>query len=114
RHFLHTSLAIALLLAAGVPAQADERTDSIVYHYYKQYLQRRPTPREVRSWAGQVEAGTMTLQQVQARLLSSAEYYRMHESRPGPWVRGLYEDVLGREPNRDEVRTWVNAFVDSG
>jgi hypothetical protein len=51
---------------------------------------------------------------IQAQLLSCDEYYQTHGSDPRGFVVGLYQDVLGRDPNLNEVGLWVNYWRQAG
>jgi hypothetical protein len=37
--------------------------------------------------------------------MGNEEYYKLHGSRPRPWVAGLYADVLDRYPRPAKHRT---------
>jgi hypothetical protein len=74
--------------------------------WYRQYLGRPADQASINSYVAQMMSGTAP-EQIQANLLGSAEYYQRNGSRAWPFVRALFRDVLGREPQRHEVEYWV-------
>ncbi len=84
------------------PALADPHAE-LVQAWYQRYLRRSVDWNGLQNWVGQFRRG-MTQEQVQAALLGSDEYYQAHGGRPAGFVRGLYEDVLGRQASWGEVR----------
>ena len=110
-----TKLTLGLsLLVFAVPAQGQEDADRTVYGFYQQYLKRSPQRWEVRAWARRVEQGTMSLQEVQANLLGSPEYFKLQRNDPRRFVRSLYQNVLGRRPSEAETENWMNNYDDAG
>jgi hypothetical protein len=111
-------LALGLLLVAvAAPARADYYRDvkGTIYGFYQQYLKRSPLRSEVRGWADHVAVtGDMTLADVEATFLASKEYYDDHGDSPRQWIRGMYRDVLGRQPSRVEVARVLRRYNDIG
>ncbi len=105
---VQAGLGLLLLLAIAVPAQAQpDNVEATVIGFYQQYLKRSPSRAEVMPWVGEVVAGRSSMLWTEAQILGSTEYYRLQGSRPWLWVRGMYRDVTGRMPRRDEVNYWV-------
>jgi hypothetical protein len=48
---------------------------------------------------------------VEADIIGSDEYWERNGSNVVGFVRGLYADVLGRVPNRDEVLGWAQRYA---
>ena len=53
-----------------------------------------------------------TIQQIQAAILASPEYYNAEMPNDGYWIWRLYRDVLGRDVGR-EINAWINAGADA-
>src|SRR5262249_6677796 len=77
--------------------------------WYARYLHRRPDAAGLREWVNQLRNG-VSAEQVQAGILGSDEYYKLHGSNPSGFVYALYVDVLGRRPSDQEVQDWVDQF----
>ncbi|HEY8718574.1 S8 family serine peptidase [Pengzhenrongella sp.] len=101
-------------LRSGTPrvAVANSITSSTEYRgrlvreAYDHYLGRAPEPGAVASWTDGMRRG-MTIQNVSGALLASAEHYAGSGATNRDWVRGLFQDVLGRTPGNAEVEYWV-------
>jgi hypothetical protein len=106
-----TKWALGLLLFAFTPplwAQPD--LEGTIYGFYQEYLRRSPAQSEVRAWAGQVQAGAMSLPDVQANILGSQEYFDLHRRDPRRFIGGLYLDVLRRRAAAGEVEAWLSNY----
>src|SRR5438132_2489762 len=57
-----------------------------------------------------MESG-LTDEHVEADFVSSTEYVQSHGGAGAGWVRGLYHDLLGRDPLQAEVDSWVQALA---
>jgi len=106
---MRTGLVLLALVVASAPARADHRRDyDTIVGFYQQYLKRSPAPREVRGWIENMRQTGFSLFEVEAGILGSREYFDNHRRDPRSWARGLYIDALDREPDRAEVRIWVD------
>ncbi len=85
----------------------------LVESWYQLYLRRPADPVGLRDCLDRLRRGAGPIE-VQAVLLGSDEYYRLHGSRPAPWVAGLYADVLNRAPSRHEIHHWVEMLRQPG
>jgi hypothetical protein len=73
---------------------------------YQHFLGRTPSAGEVNGWAMQMQGG-LSDENVEADFLASAEYLASHGGAGAAWIRGLYQDLLGRLPSQAEVDGWV-------
>jgi HEAT repeats/Domain of unknown function (DUF4214) len=95
------------------PIPADPYAE-MVESWYAQYMHRSADPAAVANYAALLRRGVPP-EEVQANMLGSAEYFLVHGRSAEGFVRGLYNDVLQREPRGGEVRTWVQRLaVDRG
>ncbi len=90
-----TTIAVILVgLGLGSEAKAQGISDvQLVQSWYARYLHREPDRCGLESWVRQLRTGSPP-ECVEAAILSSDEYYDLHERCPRGFVRGLYADVL--------------------
>jgi hypothetical protein len=81
----------------------------MVESWYALYLNRAPDPTGVRDFVNRLNRGASP-EEVQASIIGSDEYYRLHGSRPASWIAGMYADVLDRSARPDEIRHWLGMF----
>jgi hypothetical protein len=92
---------------------ADELTHSAEYYTqvvtaaYLKYLGRAPEASGLAYWVSHMQQG-LTDERLEAGFIGSQEYINNHGGTGEAWVRGLYQDLLGRQPRDDEVAYWVN------
>ena len=98
-------LALVGLTALPAPARAGGECE-LIQSWCVQYLHRRGAPCELEAWAKHLRCGESVLS-VEASFLASDEYFCLHGHSPEGVVTGLYTDVLGRTPCRQEIATWV-------
>jgi hypothetical protein len=91
------------------PANFTQLVDS----WYRLYLNRAPEPEGMRDQLDRLRRGDSP-EEIQAGILGSDEYFRLHGSRRHAWVAALYADVLDRSPTRREVDTWVDTLDRNG
>ncbi|MGF1597233.1 MAG: DUF4214 domain-containing protein [Acidimicrobiales bacterium] len=79
---------------------------------YEQVLRRTPDPGGLDHWAGAL-CDTLTLTDLQARLLASEEYgERFGSGTAEGFVQALYRDLLAREAEPDGLRYWTGLLDD--
>jgi len=78
--------------------------------WFRQYLGRSVDPGGLSSRLMLLRRGADP-QDIEADIIGSGEYWERHGSNVVGFVRGLYADVLGRSPNRAEVRNWQDRYV---
>jgi hypothetical protein len=96
---------LTLGLTAGASRACSPEEAALIQTFYQQYLHRSADACGLRAWAKQLRCDGV--EAVQAGILSSDEYYCAHGRCPDGFVRGLYEDVLGRQACAREVHEWV-------
>jgi hypothetical protein len=107
-------------LAFVTPAQLGDVADKLTHSFeffsnfiirtYQRFLARTPNFLEIRSWAGAMGGG-MSDETVEAGFIGSGEYIARHGGPGLGWVRGLYQDLLGRTGNLVELMGWVRALL---
>lgn len=103
------TLALTLVLVGGVPLWAKPLPAEVqakVREWYARYLGRAPEPGALDFW-GQRLLDTKHPVDVEASILASPEYYDKHGRNPASFVRALYRDVVGYEPESGQVDFWV-------
>jgi hypothetical protein len=99
-----------LIDAARAFAHSKEHYTQFVVGAYQQYLKRTPDPVGLDFWVQNMQAGVYTDEQVEAFFIGSQEYIASHGGTGQAWVTGMYKDLLGRDPQPDEVDRWVAAL----
>lgn len=74
-----------------------------IQQWYQQYLSRPATAREVSAWQLDIQRGK-SMDDIQAGILSSSEYFERNNSDRDGYVRELYGELSGREPSGDQQR----------
>jgi hypothetical protein len=111
--------AIALIRRRSVgnwlqrPPQGGGSLRALVESWYQIYLRRPADPAGLTDYVNRLRRGAGQLE-VQASILGSEEYFRLHGSRPRAWVAGLYADVLDRSPSPREVQNWIQSLNRNG
>lgn len=91
---------------------SDENFRNFVTQAYSKYLGRSPDPQGLAGWVVRMRQG-MTQEQIEANFIGSAEYIASHGGTGEAWVRGMYQDLLGRSPDPVGLQGWV-ARLNSG
>jgi hypothetical protein len=89
------------------------RPIDLVRLWYRKYLDRDVDPSGVERYVGLLRAGSSPLD-CQAELLGSDEYFNRQGGTIDGFIAGLFRDVLGRNPNRADLRSWRNTFARNG
>jgi hypothetical protein len=97
---------------AGRPPQPTT-FPQLIDSWYRLYLNRPAEPEGMRDQLNRLRRGDSP-EQIQAGILGSDEYFRLHGSRRRAWIAGLYSDVLDRSPSRQEIETWLEVLDRSG
>src|SRR5262249_37124466 len=95
------------------PPQGVNGHRALVESWYQLYLHRPADPAGLRESVERLRKGVDPLE-VQAGILGSEEYYKLHGARPRSWVAALYADVLDRSPSPREIQHWVQVLGRSG
>jgi hypothetical protein len=76
---------------------------------YDHYLRRLPEPAGLNSWVRAMQGG-LSDEQLEANFIGSAEYIQNHGGTGEAWVQGLYRDLLGRDPDSQGLKAWLDAL----
>lgn len=72
--------------------------------WYDQYLQRPPSNSEMTAWRESLVRGNLTLDEVRAYLLGSADFYeRFGRNNDVTFIYALYDKTQGRQPSQTEL-----------
>ena len=113
------SSAAALTPAQGrVPLlQASVGQDAAIERAFRAALNRPPTAYELRRYRVLMQQNRWTEADVRRDLRERSDYRAVRIRRgvvPDAIVRRAYEDILGREPDADGMRTYTSKIVDEG
>lgn len=89
-------------------ALSDEWVGAIVDGFYLDTLDRPADPGGKRHWSDKLRSGVSSADVV-SFFYASPEYYRLTGSTNRAWVRSLYVQILGREPDRGGWDSWTGA-----
>jgi hypothetical protein len=84
--------------------------EKIVMTAYQAYLSRLPDPAGSAAWAAELHGGLRD-EQLEAGFIGSQEYINNHGGNTENWIRGMYQDLLGRKPADAEVQSWLKAIA---
>ncbi|HEV3084408.1 MAG TPA: DUF4214 domain-containing protein, partial [Gemmataceae bacterium] len=90
-----------------------EYFSDIVTTAYQRYLGRTPAYAEMSGWVIGMEGG-LSDEHLEAMFIGSAEYIQDHGGRADQmrgWIKGMYQDLLGRTPAQAEIEGWVTAMT---
>ena len=93
------------VLDSALPHLFTVAQDDFVSGIYGALLDRTPTVEEAQKLSQDMSGGTSRVDAL-ARLLATREYDR---HAPGPWLKNLYDDVLGRAPDKAGLAAWTRA-----
>lgn len=105
-------LVLALLSVEGRPLWADSvppHYQDLLRSWYARYLGRPIEPQALKYW-GEKMVREKNPAIVQADILASGEYYQRHGSTPVGFIRALFRDELGREPQSREMDRWLAEY----
>jgi hypothetical protein len=96
-------------VANAITYSAEYRT-RLIAGSYSTYLGRSPDPVGAADWLRAMQAG-ITIQEMEAGFLASAEHYAAGGGTDAAWVTRLYQQVLGRSAGASEVRSWTSELA---
>jgi len=96
----------AFLPTALTMTGSPEYATTIVDMFYSKFLGRLPDLGSLNSDITALLSGT-TVQQFEAGLLGSNEFFTTNGTLPATWVTAVYRNVLGRDPRPAEVQIWA-------
>ncbi len=104
------ALAAVALAPATAQAQTVATDDALITSLYQRYLGRNPEAAGLQGWLKELRRG----RNVEAAILGSDEYLTRQGSTADGFVKGLYVDVLKRQPRADEVQGWLVRLQQDG
>ena len=94
-----------------------DREEDAVRRAFRSVLNREPTNSELRRYKGLMEDERWTEADVRRDISSRSDYYRYSTNRgmrPEAIIRRAYQDILGRDPDAEGMRTYRSNIVDRG
>ena len=107
----------AHLAVRGISPFFFDREEDAVRRAFRSVLNREPTKSELRRYKGLMEDERWTEADVRRDISSRSDYYRYSTNRgmrPEPIIRRAYQDILGRDPDPEGMRTYRANIVDRG
>jgi uncharacterized lipoprotein YbaY len=84
-----------------------------INQWYRQYLLRDATTQELAAWQAHLQAGR-PLQDVQAYILGSSEYYDRIGNQSSRYLTELYRNLFGRQPTAAELAQFQSQYQQYG
>jgi hypothetical protein len=100
--------AASLLAAQGI-IKSPENFGDYISQEYQNLLGRSPDWTGFNFWLGQMEQG-LAPESVEAGILSSNEFVQNQGGDAIDWLGGVYNDLLGRNPDPVGMNYWLNAL----
>jgi hypothetical protein len=95
-----------------------DREDDAIRGAFRSVLQREPTSSELRRYRNLMEDNNWSEADVRRDLSSRTDYQRYSTNRrgmrPEAIVRRAYQDILGRDPDPEGLRTYRSNIIDRG
>src|SRR5581483_2959385 len=107
-----TILALGTLGATAALAHCPPNPSGVVDGLYHKYLGRHPDAVGLNLYVADLQRGT-PVDQVEASILGSPEYFRRNGSSPDGFVVGLFRDVLGQAPCPHDMKVWLGRTLHS-
>jgi hypothetical protein len=101
-----TPTAAPLDITSGMTL-SPEYLSGVVSTAYQRFLGRQPDPAGLAISVDQLANG-MRDEQLEAVLISSPEYVQNHGGPGASWVAGVYQDLLGRQPDPVGLQVWTD------
>src|SRR4029079_17010381 len=93
-----------------------DREEDAVRRAFQSVLNREPTGSELRRYRSLMEDNNWSEADVRRDLSSRSDYYRYSTNRrgmrPDAIVQRAYQDILGRDPDPEGLRTYRSIIVD--
>ncbi len=85
-----------------------------VNNAYHLYLKRSPDSLGLAFWVDQLQNQGLTDEKLETGFLSSTEYIQNHGGTGQAWVIGMYQDLLGRNPDAGGLTFWTGVLAKGG
>jgi V8-like Glu-specific endopeptidase len=95
---------------AGLIVHSDEYYAGFVTAAYERYLGRSPDGVGLPYWVAQMRQG-LSDERLEAGFIGSPEYIANHGGQGEGWVRGMYQDLLGRPAEETGVVYWLGTLA---
>ncbi len=99
---------------AGIFTHSSEAFSLFVAGAYGLYLKRLPDAEGLAYWIDQLQNQGVTDEKLETDFLSSGEYIASHGGTGNAWVIGMYQDLLGRNPDPAGLAYWTNVLSTGG
>lgn len=113
-----THLSGAAALKGIAPLLYDHLEEAAIQRAFRSVLNREPTGSELRRYLTLMEENNWTEADVRRDLGSRTDYQRYSTNRrgmrPDAIVRRAYQDILGRDPDPEGMRTYRSNIIDRG
>ncbi len=113
-----THLSGAAALKGIAPLLYDHMEEAAIQRAFRSVLNREPTGSELRRYLTLMEENNWTEADVRRDLGSRTDYQRYSTNRrgmrPDVIVRRAYQDILGRDPDPEGLRTYRSNIIDKG
>ena len=113
-----THLSGAAALKGIAPLLYDHLEEAAIQRAFRSVLNREPTGSELRRYLTLMEENNWTEADVRRDLSSRTDYQRYSTNRrgmrPDAIVRRAYQDILGRDPDPEGMRTYRSNIIDKG
>ena len=113
-----THLSGAAALKGIAPLLYDHLEEAAIQRAFRSVLNREPTGSELRRYLTLMEENNWTEADVRRDLGSRTDYQRYSTNRrgmrPDAIVRRAYQDILGRDPDPEGMRTYRSNIIDKG
>ncbi len=97
-------------LVARALTHSAESYGYFITQAYQRYLDRTPDQAGLQGWIARMQAG-LTDEQLEASFIGSTEYIASHGGTGAAWVRGMYQDLLGRAPDQAGLQGWIERLA---
>jgi hypothetical protein len=119
RRFTSTPLTVETLESRLVPTtdravlaqlltHSTEFYQNVIQHAYTQYLGRGPDASGLSYWTDQLQNRGVSDERLAASFIGSPEYIANHGGTGEAWVKGMYQDLLGRDVDGFGLQYWLD------
>ena len=103
-----------LVTIANDFTHAPEALSIFVTNAYRLYLKRLPDAQGSSFWVDQLQNDGLTDEKLETGFISSTEYIQNHGGTGQAWVIGMYQDLLGRNPDPGGLAHWTGVLSGGG
>jgi Calx-beta domain/Bacterial Ig-like domain (group 3)/FG-GAP-like repeat/Domain of unknown function (DUF4214) len=103
-----------LIAIANDFTHAPEALSIFVTNAYRLYLKRLPDSQGISYWIDQLQNHGLTDEKLETGFISSTEYIQNHGGTGQAWVIGMYQDLLGRNPDQGGLTYWTGVLSGGG